>query len=89
MAQSREIVKQRALIVVKRLREDAATRPMPAIKLASFLGLRTKDHEALRRRVREAVTYAREVLGERICANDCGVWPMRPASSAINNCDTS
>ena len=77
---SDEIMRRRAETVVERLHQDRAVKPMPAVKLAGFLGLRTENRETLRRRVREAVAFAREALGYRICANDAGYWLARKHS---------
>jgi len=77
---SDKLMAERAEALVRGLYSMMADKPVSAIHLASFLDLRTKNRETLRRRVREAVTFAREVLGYRVCANDAGYWPARKHS---------
>ena len=61
----------------RRLEVEAA--PLNAKSLAATCGIKGA-HETLRRRIREAVTFAREGTGLRICANSSGYWLARDAS---------
>lgn len=73
---SDKVMTQRAEAIAAGLRSMAGTKPVSAIHLATFIGVEG-NRENRRRRVREAVGYAREKLGHRICANDRGYWPAR------------
>lgn len=71
--------------MVARLERTTGKMPVPhgpiaAVELAEAMNFRTDNRETLRRRVREAVEFARETLGVRICANDQGYWIARNAA---------
>ena len=73
---SDETLKQRAEAIVAGLRDMGGDRPVSAIRLSGRIDV-GGNHENKRRRVREAVTYARETLGQRICGNGDGCWLAR------------
>lgn len=75
-------IRARALIATLQLAEsevalnERESAPVTARELAKPIGARG-NREARRRRVREAAAYAREVLGEMVCANGDGYWLAR------------
>ncbi len=79
-------IRAKALIATLQLAESEAAlgerpaKPVTARELAEPIGAHGKDAEVLRRRVREAAAYAREVLGEMVCANGDGYWLAREAA---------
>ena len=55
--------------------------PVTAIALTGPLGLeRLMGRETIRRRVREVIAYARNILGIQICADGSGYWLARSTS---------
>ena len=76
---SGKVLKTRAEAVIAALGPDETEIPLRAVKLADGLGIKG-NRENKRRRVREAVTYAREQLGYCICGNADGYWMARGPS---------
>jgi hypothetical protein len=52
--------------------------PAPAVTLAKACGIKG-SHETARRRIREAIEFARQKMGIRFCANGDGYWIARDA----------
>ena len=73
-----ETLHVRARRIVGELSLDTAG-PVAAITLAARCSIRG-NHESVRRRVRDAVTFGRENMGMRICANGDGYWLAADAS---------
>ena len=76
---SDEILAYRANQLVDAMENCRLNEPLSAIYLAAAIGV-AGNRENQRRRVREAMTYAREKLGQRICANGRGYWIARDAT---------
>ncbi len=76
-----QTLQERAPIVASRLQLAASSGdgPLTAVELAMELRLTRMSHETMRRRIRDAVKYARETNGERICADGDGYWMARSA----------
>lgn len=74
---SRKVLSEWAKTIVGCL--GSREEPASARWLAGLCGV-TGGHETVRRRMREAVSYAREELGWRICAGRGGYWLARNAA---------
>ena len=79
--EKKPVIQQRADALVKALANPRLEgRRLTASALAPLLGVWHGHAESKRRRVREAATCAREVLGHPICADDGGYWIARNAA---------